>query len=179
MKLNRYVGYAVCENTGCNKTFPIDKNLVAHLNINGIGPVSKAFEDYSFNRIKCKYCNTAFTFEFPLIVYDMQKQYVVFAQNPFGRSDRLPRLLEITGCENLKIYRVPYYAFAVEVTRTYKYGVDYEKICEIKNKMLSADKLDIRSEYIIFYKYEDGIIFYHHLNYLNKVIHTYKINYEL
>ena len=178
MKLNKYIGHAICENERCSKLFPIDKNLVAHLDMKTTGPVTDAFENYSFNRVKCKYCKTSFTYEFPIIVYDIKNQYAVFAQNAFGRQDRLSRVLQITGCENLKIYRVPYYAFAVEVTRAYKYGVDYEKICEIKNNMLNADKFDIRNEYIIFYKYQDGILYYHHLNYLNQIMHTYKINYE-
>ena len=51
-------------------------------------------------------------------------------------------------------------------------------VVDIKNEKLDALKYDIKKEYIIFNKYENGVLYYHHLNYLNEIQNTYEIKYE-
>ncbi len=179
MRLNGYIGYATCENDDCSKNFWSTKPVYRHVNADADGTVIEDFENYNFNRVKCKYCKTEFTYEMPLVVYNLKKGYFVFTGQNIIRDDRLPRLFEILGVENFKIYHVPYYAFAVEVVNVYKYNLDYDTICDIKNKELNASKLDIKREYIIFNRFENDTLYYHHLNYLNVIEKTYEIKYEI
>ncbi len=176
MKLNGYIGYAICEE--CEKVFPLKKPVYRYVNAGAKGTVIEDFESYKFNRVKCKFCKAEFNYEMPLVIYNPKDNYIVFTGDNTSREDRLTRLLEILGLNDFKIYRVPYYAFAVEVINAQKAGLDYNFVVDIKNRELDALKYDIKKEYIIFNKYENGVLYYHHLNYLNEVKNTYEIKYD-
>ncbi len=172
-----YANCAICE--VCDKTFQSSKIIYTCVNTDAKGAVFNDFDSFMLNRIQCKYCRSYFTYEIPMFVYSLNKGYGIFTVSCNFNSAKIQRILEYTGNKNMQIYHVPFYAFAVEIERIYKYNLDYNYVTDVKNKLFNADKLNIAEEFILFDSVNNNKLLFKRYDFLYNVKDEYEANYTL
>jgi len=170
---------AVCQE--CEKRFNINLRFSSVINLDIDGFEKDGFLNGSLNRIKCPFCNTEFTFEIPLVIFSVKNKFAYLVCPNLNNTNEkfIKNTLHLFLPNDFKFRLVRYLIEAKEkydihVNLCDDIIIEYIKLCVFSDE--EAMPFDKRN--IVFKAKNNNEYIFEQIDYNDKVLNTYKINFN-